>query len=102
MTESFSPSAPAAPDYRKTLSRVGWGMAVFFAAGQLGQMLVAFVLRLLAPDFAATALALFLITDLGLYGIGLPLARSIARGQQGDVTAENTPEGPLFRLRLFR
>ena len=38
----------------------------------------------------------------GSVGIGLPLARSIARGQQGDVTAENTPEGPLFRLRLFR
>ena len=44
-------------------------------------------------------------THLDVYkrqGIGLPLARSIARGQQGDVTAENTPEGPLFRLRLFR
>lgn len=79
MTESFSPCAPAAPDYRKTLSRVGWGMAVFFAAGQLGQMLVAFVLQLLAPDFAATALALFLITDLGLYGIGLPLAFLVVR-----------------------
>lgn len=79
MTELFSPSAPAAPDYRKTLSRVGWGMAVFFAAGQLGQILVAFVLRLLAPDFAATALALFLITDLGLYGIGLPLAFLVVR-----------------------
>ncbi|WP_291245171.1 HAMP domain-containing sensor histidine kinase [Fournierella sp.] len=38
----------------------------------------------------------------GSVGIGLPLARSIVRGQQGDVTAENTPEGPLFRLRLFR
>lgn len=79
MTESFSPCVPAAPDYRKTLSRVGWGMAVFFAAGQLGQMLVAFVLQLLAPDFAATALALFLITDLGLYGIGLPLAFLVVR-----------------------
>lgn len=79
MTESFSPCAPAAPDYRKTLSRVGWGMAVFFAAGQLGQMLVALVLQLLAPDFAATALALFLITDLGLYGIGLPLAFLVVR-----------------------
>lgn len=79
MTESFSPCAPAAPDYRRTLSRVGWGMAVFFAAGQLGQMLVAFVLQLLAPDFAATALALFLITDLGLYGIGLPLAFLVVR-----------------------
>lgn len=79
MTESFSPCAPAAPDYRKTLSRVGWGMAVFFAAGQLGQMLVAFVLQLLAPDFAATAPALFLITDLGLYGIGLPLAFLVVR-----------------------
>jgi len=79
MTESFSPCVPAAPDYRKTLSRVGWGMAVFFAAGQLGQMLVAFVLQLLAPDFAATALALFLITDLALYGIGLPLAFLVVR-----------------------
>lgn len=38
----------------------------------------------------------------GSVGIGLPLARSIARGQQGEVTAENTPNGPLFRLRLFR
>lgn len=79
MTEPFSPCAPAAPDYRKTLSRVGWGMAVFFAAGQLGQMLVAFVLQKLAPDFAAGAPALFLITDLGLYGIGLPLAFLVVR-----------------------
>ena len=79
MTESFSPCAPAAPDYRKTLSRVGWGMAVFFAAGQLGQLLVAFVLQKLAPGFAATALALFLITDVGLYGIGLPLAFLVVR-----------------------
>lgn len=79
MTESFSPCAPAAPDYRKTISRVGWGMAVFFAAGQLGQILVATVLQLLAPDFAATAPALFLITDLGLYGIGLPLAFLVVR-----------------------
>ncbi len=79
MTEPISPCALAAPDYRKTLSRVGWGMAVFFAAGQLGQMLIAFLLRQLAPDFAASAWALFLITDLGLYGMGLPLAFLVVR-----------------------
>ena len=35
-------------------------------------------------------------------GIGLPLARAIAEGQKGSLTAENSPEGARFSLRLYR
>lgn len=38
----------------------------------------------------------------GSVGIGLALARAIARGQGGDLTAENTPDGVRFTLRLYR
>lgn len=38
----------------------------------------------------------------GSVGIGLALARAIARGQGGELTAENVPDGVRFTLRLYR
>lgn len=38
----------------------------------------------------------------GSAGIGLPLARAVAQGQNGALTAANTAEGACFTLRLFR
>ncbi len=38
----------------------------------------------------------------GSAGIGLPLARAIAQGQNGALTAANTAQGACFTLRLFR
>lgn len=38
----------------------------------------------------------------GSVGIGLALGRAIARGQRGELTAENTPDGVRFILRLSR
>lgn len=38
----------------------------------------------------------------GSAGIGLPLAKAIAEGQNGSLTAENLPCGARFSLRLYR
>ena len=38
----------------------------------------------------------------GSVGIGLPLAKAIAEGQGGGLTAENIPGGARFTLRLYR
>ena len=38
----------------------------------------------------------------GSVGIGLALSRAIARGQGGELTAENTADGVRFTLRLSR
>ncbi|MDR0424930.1 MAG: HAMP domain-containing histidine kinase [Clostridiales Family XIII bacterium] len=36
------------------------------------------------------------------YGIGLPLALAIMRGQNGDIQAENTGSGAMFTLKFFK
>ena len=67
-------------EYKKAASRLGWGMAAFFLTSQVAQVLLISIVALIFPALVTRISATLLITDIGIYGIGLPVLMLICKG----------------------
>ena len=67
-------------EYKKAASRIGWGMAAFFLTAQVAQVLLIALAALIFPALVTRISATLLITDIGIYGIGLPVLMLICKG----------------------
>ncbi len=67
-------------EYKKVASRIGWGLAAFFVVGQLSSIILNAIMMNIYPTFVKTLLGNLLLTDIGLYGIGLPVLVLICKG----------------------
>ena len=79
--------------HRASFSRIGTSMLMLLLGYQLFAFLVSFVVGRFAPDIAKTWWYSWVLTDVSLYGIGLPLMWLILR----QVPA--APFNPTYRAR---
>lgn len=88
-TAGSAPAAPALPDFKRSVGRLGLAFFVYMLACQLAQGVCIAVVQLVWPQAMNNDWAVWMLTDLPLYLVALPLFLLAARRAPNTAPALN-------------